>query len=81
MSSGAVMGEQPATRKPPASERTFGIQVVHRDRPDMTALTELFVRLTLSEANASRAQRSGPMVVRPEVLKPAGDWESTGEGR
>lgn len=75
------MGEQPTKRKPPASERSFGIRVVHRDRPNMTALTELFVRFTLAEAHARRDMQPIPMRVRPEVLKQDTDWERTGEGR
>ncbi|MFD2839206.1 hypothetical protein ACFSYH_01275 [Populibacterium corticicola] len=47
----------------------------------MTALTELFVRFTLAEANARRASEAAPVTTRPEVLKPVGDWDRTGEGR
>ena len=59
----------------PQTERAYGIRVVHRDRPDMTALTELFVRFTLAEANARRADTPPPVIVRPEVLKPGTDQE------
>lgn len=81
MSSVAVMGKQRARLKPPASERSFEIRVVHRDRPNLTALTELFVRFTLAEAHARRDTQPDPMRVRPEVLKQDADWERTGEGR
>lgn len=47
----------------------------------MTALTELFVRFTLAEANASRVSEPSPVTTRPEVLKPVKDWERAGEGR
>ncbi len=47
----------------------------------MTALTELFVRFTLAEAKVRRASEPSPVATRPEVLKPVGDWDRTGEGR
>lgn len=59
----------------PQSERAYGIRVVHRERPNMTALTELFVRFTLAEANANRAAEPVPVVVHPEVLKSAPDQD------
>lgn len=65
----------------PQSERAYGIQVAHRERPNMTALTELFVRFTLAEANVKREKNDGPLVSRPEVLKPGPDRDSTAEGR
>lgn len=45
----------------------------------MTALTELFVRFTLAEANAKRDAGNPPVVVRPEALKPGSDWDRTAE--
>lgn len=74
------MGSAISRRKPPASERSFEVRVAHRDRPNMTALTELFVRFTLAEANARRTSETSPVRTRPEVLKPVGDWDRTGEG-
>lgn len=53
----------------PTSERVYGIRVVHRERANLTALTELFLRFTLAQANAKRAEETAP-VARPEVLKP-----------
>lgn len=75
------MGNAISRRKPRASERSFEVRVAHRDRPNMTALTELFVRFTLAEANARRASDPSPVTTRPEVLKPVGDWDRAGEGR
>lgn len=77
MNNGTVMGKHASQRKPPSSERSYGIQVVHRDRPNLTALTELFVRFILAEANAKRDMERPPVVVRPEVLMPGPDWDST----
>lgn len=48
----------------PASERVYGIRVVHRERANLTALTELFLRFKLAQANAKRAEETAP-VVRP----------------
>lgn len=66
----------------PQAERSYGIRVVHRERPNMAALTELFVRFTLAEAHASRDLQNEPVIARPEVLKPVrGAPDLTAEGR
>lgn len=65
----------------PQAERSYGIKVVHRTRPNMTLLTELFVRYTLAEANSRRDAHDPPVIPRPEVLKPAYDPDFTAEGR
>lgn len=65
----------------PQAERSYGIRVVHRERPNMTALTELFVRFTLAEAHANRDTEAEAVIVRPDVLKPGTDQDSTAEGR
>jgi hypothetical protein len=62
----------------PSSERVYGIRVVHRERADLTALTELFVRFTLAQANANRAEEPA-RVVRPETLKPDLHLDSTAQ--
>lgn len=64
----------------PQAERSYGIRVVHRERPNMTALTELFVRFTLAEAPANRGTEEEPVTVRPDVLKPGTDRDFTAEG-
>ena len=65
----------------PQSERSYGIRVVHRDRPNLTSLTELFVRFTLAEANTKRDQATGQSAARPESPKPANGRDFAGEGR
>lgn len=65
----------------PQAERSYGIKVVHRTRPNMTLLTEFFVRYTLAEANSRRDAHDPPVIPRPEVLKPASDPDFTEEGR
>lgn len=77
MKSQAVMVYTVSPRKPRASERSVELRVAHRDRPNMTVLTELFVRFTLSEANARRTSEPSPVMTRPEVLKQGGNWGTT----
>lgn len=64
----------------PQSERAYRIRVAHRDRPNLTALTELFVRFTLAEANQRRDEGAPPAVLRPEVVKPGMHSKRTGTG-
>ena len=67
----------------PQSERSYGIRVVHRDRPNLTSLTELFVRFTLAEANTKRDQATGQeryaTEIRADTMQMLGSRQGGGQ--